>query len=264
MNRYVENFKDFNKPLFTTTDGVEIYDGDKYYFVDGYFYINKSIARKNLWTSKRSFSTRQLTENYLLDRGKELKYSLEARREMEVGESDSESKFISVEERFPDENDGKYFLVNYAVDEVPYFVIREGKEFFSGPGMKKDDFKYWICIDSIIDEIDSYFLYIQDNFGVSSGSLKIIFLYKLNLYYDGISLKLNQKEEFLNYVNRLNKLLSRLFGSTIQFEVKNEDSWFKTRNSVEGFDEIITNPNFVYKVKMKFSLDRAAINKLVS
>lgn len=83
MNRYVENFEDFNKPLFTTTDGVEIYDGDKYYFVDGYFFINKSIAKKNLWTAKRSFSTRELAEKYVLDRGKELKYGLEARQEME-------------------------------------------------------------------------------------------------------------------------------------------------------------------------------------
>jgi hypothetical protein len=93
MKRYVENFEDFKKPLFVTTDGVEIYDGDKYYFVDGYFYINKSIATKEPkgkfhpgWTSKRSFSTRELAENYVTSHGEELKYGFEAKQELEGGE----------------------------------------------------------------------------------------------------------------------------------------------------------------------------------
>ena len=107
-------------------------------------------------------------------------------------------------------------------------------------------------------KIDNYFLYIEDNYGSDFKSMKLVFLGKLNIYYKGIYITLNQKEEFLDYCFKLNKLLLKLYNCQIDVEIKDEDGWFKNRR-LKDLSEIIKNPHFEYKIQIKISLDKESL-----
>lgn len=79
-NREINNWEHFKKPLFTTEDGIDIYEGDKYWVLNtkvndwvfeekagrdniSYFYKDKSYAEK---TKIYYFSTKELAEEYII------------------------------------------------------------------------------------------------------------------------------------------------------------------------------------------------------
>lgn len=62
----LDHIQKSKQPLFKTEDGVDIYEGDEYYYVDGYYLLRKSISSKTLFTDKRSFSTKEKAEEYII------------------------------------------------------------------------------------------------------------------------------------------------------------------------------------------------------
>lgn len=71
----INELKHFQEPLFITEDGVDIYEGDTFYFVNnienGVYMLNKDIAKLNASNSKKvkgilDFSTKEAAEEYIV------------------------------------------------------------------------------------------------------------------------------------------------------------------------------------------------------
>lgn len=67
----LKHLKHAKKPLFTTKDGVEVFEGDKYYFIQGNnFDLEDTTAIDNKYLNPRGFvkrfSTKQAAEDYIL------------------------------------------------------------------------------------------------------------------------------------------------------------------------------------------------------
>lgn len=69
------------KPLFTTEDGVDIFESDKFWFVNniknGLYLLNEAVAKQNHYNSKSTegifdFSTKEKAEEYILMNKKSL------------------------------------------------------------------------------------------------------------------------------------------------------------------------------------------------
>ncbi len=58
------NFRHYKSPLFTTEDGVEVFEGDTYWHIDRDFQKWKSTAHKD-FTPRIIFSTKELAEEYI-------------------------------------------------------------------------------------------------------------------------------------------------------------------------------------------------------
>ena len=63
----IQNIKKVKTPLFTTEDGVVIFEGDKYYFINNGFNAVKSFGEDlGVFMSAKTFSTKEKAEEYIL------------------------------------------------------------------------------------------------------------------------------------------------------------------------------------------------------
>jgi len=62
----IQDWRKTKKPLFTTEDGVEVFEGDSFYFVTKSFLIERTTTIK-LKQSDKTFSTREAANEYILD-----------------------------------------------------------------------------------------------------------------------------------------------------------------------------------------------------
>ena len=66
---YSEFWEELKEKLFTTYDGVPIYEGDTYYFVSKYFdlYVTENALSRNLSESSKYFSTEEAAKKYIYE-----------------------------------------------------------------------------------------------------------------------------------------------------------------------------------------------------
>ena len=84
----IQDWRKTKKPLFTTEDGVEVFEGDSFYFVTKSFLIERTTTIK-LKQSDKTFSTREAANEYILDNKPDLSIN-DIRKVMPIGADEME------------------------------------------------------------------------------------------------------------------------------------------------------------------------------